>query len=117
MCGALRVSGNMRFLQSALITLAVCGLTALSVCWAILLFESDLHPDSDFTRYGWVLPVVLFVLAASSSGNLARRQWVRKISVARTSSGALGHAGVATNEELRRSPLIGQEGGVRLGYD
>jgi hypothetical protein len=117
MCGALRVSGNMRILQNVLITLAICGLTALSICWAILFIESDLHPDSDFTRYGWLLPVVLFVWAASSSGNLARLQRVRKISVAQTSSGALGHAGVATSEELRRSPLIGQKGGIRLGYD
>jgi len=102
----------MRFLRRALVALVLCGLTVLSVCWVVLLFESGLSPDSNFTRYGWVFPVAMFVWAVRSSGNLTRARQIKKMAAAQKPSNTVGHAKLGTTETLTN-----KEGGIRLVYD
>src|SRR6266403_3119386 len=125
---------TLRFLKSAASGTWFLFSAVLSVLWAIEFykFSAAEFVVGDFFRYGqfavslkffvhwgWLFVVSLIVWALRASNTLHRSHRQRQLDVATAASGALGNAGIATSDDLRRAGLTGTSfgHGIRLGFD
>lgn len=129
-----RQSLSRRVMKAASAPLVLIS-AVLSVCWGIAVYEFlDGSPPTDIFRYGsvvipfdlffhwgWVFPVSLFLWAIRASDELHRGHRKRQIAAAGATSGALGHAGFASTDDLLQAELIGPKSkfgtGIRLGFE
>jgi type IV secretion system protein VirD4 len=99
----------------------------LSVSFGMRLLDDSSSAWTATFRYGWfavplwLFPISLIVWAFYASENLFRSGRAKKPEVGKAANGVLGHARIATSDDLRRARLIGKHApygtGIRLGFD